>query len=65
MPRGAGAQTKVHYKGQDDDFIVFVESAQAVKDWKEDKTIPLAQVVDGFKVFVGLLSPGPHRSHNA
>jgi hypothetical protein len=53
MPRGNDQQqTKVHYKGTDDDFIVFVESAAAVKEWKEDKSVPLAQVVGGWKVFI-------------
>nr|OQO25853.1 hypothetical protein B0A51_07939 [Rachicladosporium sp. CCFEE 5018] len=50
--RGNAPQVKVHYKGQEDDFIVFVDSAEAVKKWKTDKTIPMAQVVSGFKVFV-------------
>lgn len=50
--RGNAEQVKCHYKGKNDDFIVMVESAQAVQDWKKDKTIPLAQVVNGWKVFV-------------
>lgn len=50
--RGNAQTTKVHYKGKDEDFIVIVESEQAVKDWLGDRSIPLAQVVDGFKVFV-------------
>ncbi|RMY68266.1 hypothetical protein D0863_07224, partial [Hortaea werneckii] len=52
MPRGNEAQCKVHYKGKSDDFIIFVDSAQAVRDWKNDKTIALATVVSGWKVFV-------------
>ncbi|KAF2864825.1 shwachman-Bodian-diamond syndrome protein [Massariosphaeria phaeospora] len=52
MARGNDTQTKVHFKGQDDDFVVFAESAEAVKKWKEDSSIPLAQVVNGWKVFV-------------
>lgn len=44
--------TKVHYKGADEDFIVFVESQKDVEAWKADRSIPLAQVVNGFKVFV-------------
>lgn len=52
MPRGASEQTKVHYKGKEDDFIIFVDSHKAVQDWKQDKSIPLAQVVNGWKVFV-------------
>ena len=50
--RGNDAQVKVHYKGNEDDFIIFVDSAQAVQDWKKDSSVPLAQVVSGWKVFV-------------
>ena len=50
--RGNATQIRVHYKGDSDDFIVFAESGQAVQDWKKDRSIPLAQVVDSFKVFV-------------
>ena len=50
--RGNEATTKVHYKGSNDDFIIFVDSAKAVQDWKQDSSIPLAQVVSGFKIFV-------------
>jgi len=52
MAKGEGQTTKVHFKGKEDDFVVFVESAKAVADWKADKSIPLTQVVDSFKVFV-------------
>ncbi|KAF2115105.1 putative RNA binding protein [Lophiotrema nucula] len=52
MPRGNDSQTKVHYKGSEDDFVIFVDSAKAVQDWKEDSSIPLSQVVSGWKVFV-------------
>ena len=51
MTRGNAGQTKVHYQGKDDDFIIFVESADAVKSWKDDKSVPMAQVVNGWKVF--------------
>lgn len=50
--RGNDQQTKVHFKGQSDDFIILVDSAKAVQDWKADKSVPLAQVVSGWKVFV-------------
>jgi hypothetical protein len=50
--RGNDQQVKVHYKGNNDDFIVFVESAKAVQEWKADKSVPLVQVVNSFKVFV-------------
>ena len=49
--KGNDAQTKVHYKGKDNDFIIFVDSADAVKEWKKDSSVPLAQVVSGWKVF--------------
>lgn len=49
---GKGGQVKVHYKGENDDFLVFVDSAQSVRDWKADKSVPLAQVVNGWKIFV-------------
>jgi len=52
MTRGESAQTKVHYKGKDEDFVIFVDDAKAAKDWKTDKSIPLAQVVSSFKIFV-------------
>ncbi|KAF2766168.1 shwachman-Bodian-diamond syndrome protein [Teratosphaeria nubilosa] len=52
MVRGNDTQTKVHYKGSNDDFIILVDSAKAVQDWKNDSSVPLAQVVSGWKVFV-------------
>jgi len=52
MVKGEANTTKCHFKGKEDDFIVFVDDAKAAKDWKTDKTIPLAQVVGAFKVFV-------------
>lgn len=50
--RGNAVNTKVHYKGKDDDFVIFVDSKEAVQTWKKDKTVPLAQVVNGWKIFV-------------
>jgi len=52
MPRGNGPVTKVFLKGQTDDFIVFVESAEDVAKWKKDQSIPLAQVVNSFKIML-------------
>lgn len=49
--RGNAQNTKVHYKGKEDDFVIFVESAKAVQEWKRDKSVPLAQVVNGWKIF--------------
>jgi len=52
MARGEVQQTKVHYKGMDEDFIIFVDDVKSAKEWKTDKSIPLAQVVSAFKIFV-------------
>ena len=51
MAKG-GEQTKVHFKGKADDFVIFVDDVKAANDWKTDKTIPLAQVVGAFKIFI-------------
>ncbi len=52
MPRGTGPVTKVFFKGNTDDFVVFVESEDELKAWKKDQSIPLAQVVNAFKIMV-------------
>lgn len=52
MPRGQAGVTKVHYKGSTEDFIVFVESVEDYEKWKGDRSVPLAQVVDSFKIFI-------------
>jgi hypothetical protein len=50
--RADGQITKVHYKGNVDDFIVIIDSPDALRKWKGDKTVPLVDVVDSFDVFV-------------
>ncbi|KAF2483225.1 shwachman-Bodian-diamond syndrome protein [Neohortaea acidophila] len=50
MVRGNATQIKVHHQGKDEDFIIFVDSKEAVQNWKKDRSIPLAQVVSGFKI---------------
>jgi hypothetical protein len=52
--KATGGQAKIHYKGvkTEEDFIVFVDSEEGLKKWKEDKSTPLAQVVGLFKIFV-------------
>ena len=50
--RGNAGQTRVHFKGTTEDFVVIVDSKETVQEWKKDKSIPLAQVVDGWKIFV-------------
>ncbi|MCJ1362322.1 hypothetical protein MMC16_001425 [Acarospora aff. strigata] len=52
MTRGNAVQSKVHYQGKEEDFVIFVDEPAAVQNWKNDKSIPLAQVVSGFKIFV-------------
>jgi hypothetical protein len=52
MARGEAPQVKCHYKGKDEDFIVFVDDVKSANAWKNDKTVPLAQVVSSFKIFV-------------
>jgi ribosome maturation protein Sdo1 len=52
MTRGDVNHAKVHYKGSnDEDFIVFLDSADDYQKWLSDKSVPLAQVVSSFKVF--------------
>lgn len=52
MPRGNASLSKVHYQGKDEDFVIMVDDVEAVQNWKNDRSIPLAQVVSGFKIFV-------------
>jgi hypothetical protein len=52
MARGETNQNKIHYKGEVEDFIIFVDDADAAQKWKSDKSIPLAHVVSSFKIFV-------------
>ncbi|KAJ2900510.1 hypothetical protein MKZ38_002415 [Zalerion maritima] len=53
MTRGEATQYKVHYKGPEteNDFIIFVEDREALNKWREDTSVPLAHVVQSFKVF--------------
>ncbi|KAF6840040.1 RNA-binding protein [Colletotrichum plurivorum] len=52
MVRGEAQQTKVHYKGQADDFLVFVEDPELYQKWQSDKSVPMAHFVSSFKIFV-------------
>ncbi|KAB8229799.1 hypothetical protein ETB97_011875 [Aspergillus alliaceus] len=52
MPRANEPTSKVFYKGSSDDFIVFVDDVQILNNWRKDRSIPLADVVNGFKIFV-------------
>ena len=52
MARGEANQPKIHYKGEAEDFVIFVDDIKTAENWKTDKTIPLAQVVSSFKIFI-------------
>jgi len=43
--------TRVHYKGKNDDFFVFLDSVEDFKKWLTDSSVPLAQVVNTFQIF--------------
>jgi hypothetical protein len=51
MTRGNTKQSKVYYKGRAEDFVIFVADITAVENWRKDHTLPLAQVMDGWKIF--------------
>lgn len=50
--RGGAQETKIHYKGSNEDFLVYVDSKEDYNKWVADKSTPLAQVVSGFEVFI-------------
>jgi hypothetical protein len=52
MPRGNDNHTKVWFKGKSDDFVVFVDDIPTVHKWRKDRSIPLQQVLSGWKIFV-------------
>jgi hypothetical protein len=52
MTRGEAHQTKVHFKGKEDDFVVFVDDAKSAQDWRMNKSIPLERVVSALQIFV-------------
>ena len=57
--RGNTQTVKVHFQGHEEDFIVFVSDAQSVRDWRNDRSIPLAQVLNGWQVFITHKSVSP------
>ncbi|KAJ5082977.1 hypothetical protein N7532_012020 [Penicillium argentinense] len=52
MPRGNDTAFKVFYKGKSEDFVVFVDDVEILKKWKNDRSIALADVVNGWKIFI-------------
>lgn len=51
MTRGETIQTKCHYKGSNDDFIIFIDDVDTYNKWKTDKTIPMAHFMSSFRIF--------------
>ncbi|CAI7583504.1 RNA binding protein [Penicillium manginii] len=52
MPRGNDTASKVFYKGKSEDFVVFVDDVEILKKWRNDRSIALSDVVNGWKIFV-------------
>lgn len=52
MARGNDTASKVFYKGKSEDFVVFVDDVEILKKWRNDRSIPLSDVVNGWKIFV-------------
>jgi hypothetical protein len=52
MPRANEPTSKIFYKGRSDDFIVFVDDLEVLHKWKNDRSIPLSDVLNGWKIFV-------------
>ena len=52
MTRGNETNSKVFYKGASEDFVVFVDDVATLNNWRHDRTIPLASVLNGWKIFV-------------
>ncbi|GKZ31017.1 hypothetical protein AbraIFM66950_010937 [Aspergillus brasiliensis] len=52
MPRHNDPTSKMFYKGASDDFIVFVDDHDALNKWRSDRSVPLAEVLNGWKIFV-------------
>ncbi|RYP74645.1 hypothetical protein DL771_002911 [Monosporascus sp. 5C6A] len=52
MTKGKAHMTKVHYKGKEDDFLVFVEDVDTFKKWQKDKSVPMTEFLSSYKIFV-------------
>ncbi|KAJ5781883.1 uncharacterized protein N7518_010366 [Penicillium psychrosexuale] len=52
MARGNDTASKIFYKGSSDDFVVFVDDIESLQKWKSDRSIPLTQVLNGWKIFL-------------
>jgi len=52
MTRGASTACKVFYKGKSEDFIVYVDDLEILQKWKNDRSIALSDVLNGWKILV-------------
>jgi hypothetical protein len=52
MPRANDNTHKIFYKGRSEDFIVFVDDLNILQKWKGDRSVPLTDVLNGWKIFV-------------
>ncbi|KAF3017466.1 hypothetical protein G7054_g4615 [Neopestalotiopsis clavispora] len=52
MVKGEASQVKVHYKGKEDDFLIFIDDVSDYKKWQGDKSIPMSHFISAFKIFV-------------
>ncbi|KAJ5190238.1 uncharacterized protein N7498_009223 [Penicillium cinerascens] len=52
MPRANETTSKIFYKGKSEDFVVFVDDLEILKKWRNDRSIALADVLNGWKIFV-------------
>ncbi|KAH8435288.1 SBDS family protein [Aspergillus melleus] len=50
--RANDTTTKIFYKGSSEDFIVFVDDVKILEQWRQDRSISLANVLNGWKIFV-------------
>ncbi|CAH0001050.1 unnamed protein product [Clonostachys byssicola] len=51
MTRGGAPKSKIHYKGQHDDFIVFLDDTETYQKWLSDKSIPFVQFISPIQVY--------------
>lgn len=52
MTKGEAVTTKIHFKGKQDDFVIFVDDVDEFKKWQSDKSVPMANFISSFKIFV-------------
>ncbi|CDK24982.1 unnamed protein product [Kuraishia capsulata CBS 1993] len=58
MVHNISSPAKLFYKGDDTDFVIFVESEEAVNDYLKDSSIPLSDSVAKFQIYKNSTSTG-------